>query len=450
MEEAKEIQQEVHVSIEIGKQETEFVKEESTSSENKNEIAVLVKDIKSMVESSEPSFPVPCRINRVPDQLRRVNEEAYTPRLISIGPLHHYSKKLQTMEKIKLKFLKSFLQRFPDPETILQKLLTTVKEMEQYISYCYGESIMACSHNHDFLKIIFVDAIFILELFIRSNDGKSDDVLKEEAGVDLSVLKVDLVLLENQLPFFFIESLFTMAFSRYDRSLIELTFWFFDNFNTMKISPIKAGRIEHFTDLVRTFLQPTSTSLPTRESYWYDELQYPATQLEEAGLKFQVGSNELLFDLDVGMLEIPGVELSNLTEALFQNIIAFEQTRCAGDEFLSGYFAMLGSLIKTTKDMDLLRQYKIVENRFHDSNEATLVVKNLYSSIIRANGNYKLIGDRLNSFYRRPWRTQLHIWKNALKRDYFCNPWRSAATIAAFILLVLTLIQTVCSILQLK
>jgi hypothetical protein len=30
-----------------------------------------------------------CCIYKVPDKLRKVNEEAYTPKLVSIGPFHH-------------------------------------------------------------------------------------------------------------------------------------------------------------------------------------------------------------------------------------------------------------------------------------------------------------------------------------------------------------------------
>jgi hypothetical protein len=59
-------------------------------------------------------------IYRVPKQLRKVNEEAYTPKLVSIGPFHHIHRKsdkekykldLKDMEEHKLKYLDDFLKR---------------------------------------------------------------------------------------------------------------------------------------------------------------------------------------------------------------------------------------------------------------------------------------------------------------------------------------------------
>ncbi|KAK0608906.1 hypothetical protein LWI29_037856 [Acer saccharum] len=41
----------------------------------------------------------PCCIYRVPKDLRKINEAAYTPQVISIGPLHHGEKEFFEMEK---------------------------------------------------------------------------------------------------------------------------------------------------------------------------------------------------------------------------------------------------------------------------------------------------------------------------------------------------------------
>jgi hypothetical protein len=52
-----------------------------------------------------------CRINRVPYHLRNQNNEAYTPHVISIGPIHHDKKKFQTTEKYKERYFRSFMQQ---------------------------------------------------------------------------------------------------------------------------------------------------------------------------------------------------------------------------------------------------------------------------------------------------------------------------------------------------
>jgi hypothetical protein len=74
------------------------------------------------------------------------------------------------------------------------------------------------------------------------------------------------------------------------------------------------------------------------------------------------------------------------------------------------------------------------------------MINNLNYGIYSENrrSDYNDLCKNLNSFYGNPW----HKWKATLRRQYFSNPWRTAATIAAIILLLLTLVQTVCTIIQ--
>ena len=66
-----------------------------------------------------------------------------------------------------------------------------------------------------------------------------------------------------------------------------------------------------------------------------------------------MSSSKSLIDLEfkTDLLEILLIELSDWIETLFGNIMAFEQTRSAGDELFIAYIAMLGLLIKTAKDI---------------------------------------------------------------------------------------------------
>ena len=67
-------------------------------------------------------------------------------------------------------------------------------------------------HNNDFVKMILMDSIFILELFLRNyyRLWESDDPKAADQWMT-PLLMLDLVLLENQLPFFALETLFTLA-----------------------------------------------------------------------------------------------------------------------------------------------------------------------------------------------------------------------------------------------
>ena len=57
----------------------------------------------------EPEQWPECCIYRVPKNLRQINKEAYSPKLISIGPFHHGKDEVRDMEKLKVRYLKGIL-----------------------------------------------------------------------------------------------------------------------------------------------------------------------------------------------------------------------------------------------------------------------------------------------------------------------------------------------------
>ncbi|KAK7814798.1 putative upf0481 protein [Quercus suber] len=73
------------------------------SSSTANGSGDLVLDIKAMFESLKQQFSIRGLIS-VPDHLRKLDEQAFTPLLISIGPIHRSNAKLQTMKKLKMVF----------------------------------------------------------------------------------------------------------------------------------------------------------------------------------------------------------------------------------------------------------------------------------------------------------------------------------------------------------
>ena len=156
----------------------------------------------------KPPLSTGCRIQKVPYHLRKLNEEAYTPHVISISPIHQDKKKFQTMEKHKARYFESFVQR---AKINLKNLESSIREMEDSIQRCYVETVHLKSD--DFVKLIRLDASFILELFLRYYEEKweVDDPMFVEAWL-LDGLWHELLLLENQLPFFVIEKPHQLAF----------------------------------------------------------------------------------------------------------------------------------------------------------------------------------------------------------------------------------------------
>ena len=254
------IQREANSSI---KNENIEIQEESrTSSGNENQNKQLVNDIETKLKMLEFIVPNECCIYKVPYHLRKRNEEAYTPHVISIGPYHHNKEKFRTTEKHKVIYFKHFMKR---TERNLEDLVSTIRKMEDSIRCCYVETVQLKSD--DFVEMIMFDAIFILELFLswflktdkldESNQENHDstDPIKAEPWM-LSVVTLDLVLLENQLPFFVIKDLYNNVFSTKPETppLIQLIFEYFKDFNVQNMKPEGFNvEIKHFTDLLRTF-----------------------------------------------------------------------------------------------------------------------------------------------------------------------------------------------------
>uniref|UniRef100_A0A2N9HJ49 Uncharacterized protein n=1 Tax=Fagus sylvatica TaxID=28930 RepID=A0A2N9HJ49_FAGSY len=337
--------------------------ETRTSGGNENKNDPLVIDIITMLEMSEPPILTGCHIYKVPYYLRKLNEEAYTPQVISIGPIHHDKKRFQTMEKHKVRYFKSFMQRVENQAEIkLENLVSTIREMEDSIRHCYVESVQL--ESHDFVKMILLDVSFILDLFLKNmlKGWTRDDPMRVEAWL-LDMVCHELLLLENQLPFFVIEKLYHLTLPSLSNSisLIQLTFDFFKSLKIHNKSP--DVKIQHFTDLLRFFLLPPTNKLPARAP----EILFPkyfVTQLSEAGVKFKVVPSKCLLDLKFkkGVLEIPLVY--DRTEALVRNIMALEQC-------------------DHTKDVDLLNDEGILVNGLGDSNAVTSMINNLNRGIFR-------------------------------------------------------------------
>ncbi|KAA8525416.1 hypothetical protein F0562_007266 [Nyssa sinensis] len=427
-----------------------------------NHIAGMIEGVND-IENQYSASSSEHYIFRVPITVRKINEAAYSPRIVSIGPFHHGSKRLQFMEAQKLCYFKKLIER---GGVRLEDYVRLVKEQEQRIHRCCAEiysnklplggddfaetySNKLPLSGDDFLTMILVDAGFIIELLLRSTFrefGDENDYLFN--AWLFKNLHYDLILLENQLPFFILDALFNPTFASVTDKfpcLLELALYFFHDVN--KQNRLPTFTVCHFTDLIRTLYLPTSVWPPTRE-----EFQFPptATELRESGVKFKVGKSKCLLDMKFskGVLEIPCFIIEDKTIPYFRNLMALELFLYPHDSYIIHYIVFMAYLINTPKDFDLLVQSGILVNCFGDSGAATTFFNNLCTEIPLSFNNFyfsSLCID-LKAYCRNVW----HVWKVTLKRDYFGTPWRKTNTFAAIIGLVLTFIQTLYSIFSLK
>ncbi|XP_058781024.1 UPF0481 protein At3g47200-like isoform X1 [Vicia villosa] len=413
---------------------------------------MMANDINAMLDNAQPQLTDYCCIYKVPFDIRRLNDDAYTPKVISIGPFHHrhhQHPRLQNMERHKLIYFKAFLER---AEATIQPLIHYVDSIVPNFRHCYSETLDFT--DQELVELILIDSAFIIELFCRSYNNvawSQVDALLLKPCIANNI-RLDLLLLENQLPFFVVEKIFNISFSAKTNfpSFLELTYYYFSYYNKSNLASNNNDiSIRHFTDLIRIFyLQHPMDKRPRR----IDEsmnLLHSVTELLEAGVRFKVNTeSKCLLDLRFsgGVLEIPQLRVEDMTEILLRNMVALEQCHYPYESYITDYIGILDFLINTGRDADILVKKGILVNWLGDSDSVANLFNSIGKNVALTNSNfdYYVLCKDLNDFFNDP----LHKLKATLRRDYCSNPWQTAATVAGILLLILSLLQSVCSVLQ--
>ncbi|KAH0988084.1 hypothetical protein GBA52_015261 [Prunus armeniaca] len=169
------------------------------------------------------------------------------------------------------------------------------------------------------------------------------------------------------------------------------------------------------------------------------------TELHGAGVKFRVGTTKNLFDIkfEDGILEIPEIQIQDDTELTIKNLIAFEQCHCR-EHYISDYTCLLDCFVNGPKDVDMLVKHRIVKHGLGDSSGVSRLINNIGEGVVVDTDNFYFasICKDLNDYYGTDW----HRWKANLWQNYLNTPWAIISVVAAGVLLLLTLIQTISSI----
>ena len=178
-----------------------------------------------------------------------------------------------------------------------------------------------------------------------------------------------------------------------------------------------------------------------------------ATELHEAGIKFKkkatpeeyYDSYRLKVSFRDGTLEIPGFLVEDTTYSELRNLIAFDQRELSfGTPYITHYCALLDDLINTAEDVGILRRSGILENIMGSDSEVAEMFNRLCKNVVidsERNPYVELYKD-VNEFVEVP----RHKWRADLVHTYFQKPWTIFSFMAALVLLVFTVTQTIFTI----
>lgn len=413
----------------------------------------------------------PC-IFRVPEELRNVNDKAYTPTLVSIGPYHHGQPKLLAMEKHKKHYLNFVLQLTDRTE---EYYLDCMNKLEERARKYYADHFDDDLDSDKFVKMMLYDACFIVVFLDRvfqsicqSQQGQqSQDVGHDyDPIVNTSWMKAyicsDLMRLENQLPFFVIFEFFSIMTSTQNPSTSILMKQFTYPFSGIIPKKLDISRInfedtsvsesKHFLDLLHNVYHPSSYREQSNECQNKNQrtcFKMPSViELQDAGIKFEAVEDDDKLNLNMldilfehGHFKIPKFNVDDWTEIFFRNIIAYEQLSSEDEpKYFTDYTYFMDLLINSKEDVKQLRRHEVLDNWLGDDEEVALMFNKLgHGRIIPNQFYYAETCSRVDTHCKRWWNRT----KASLKRDYFKNIWVTVATMAAAFLLLLTLTQTV-------
>ncbi|KAI3442141.1 uncharacterized protein J3R85_001457 [Psidium guajava] len=289
-----------------------------------------------------------------------------------------------------------------------------IGEVEDHIRQCYQENLTQGSDQ--LVEMILVDAVFVVELFIRNHFPEyrdENDGIFSKQWMSNAVLH-DVLLLENQVPFFVLENLYNLTTLRTTVTFFKLSYEYFKDVLHGHELASTGMPVRHLVDYVRALQLPSFPQGVTPKQAKKFELTRSAKELQEAGVTFRP-AEETSSLLDVvfkdGTLVMQRLIVHEWTEAYFRNLIAYEQ--CHHEyKHISSYVILLDSLIDTPKDIDILISCGILENQLGSMDDVARLINGMYSETMRDSSEflYSSLCESLNAYSRSWWQQWKAAW----------------------------------------
>ena len=466
----------------------------------------LLDDLESQIkttqqkQSESAGSSNSCCIYTVPRPPSETRDEAYHPQVVAIGPKHISDtvvKDLKVMQKHKVEFLADLLDRKKLDFNELMKRIRPVLDQKK-ARECYSKEIKLESFNDDddrFLKMMVLDGCFLIELFLKAADQSADHTKSSKdplANIPRAVPRVyrDLLMVENQIPFFVLEELFATINNsdqdsnasetsklreESDASLFFLALQFFykvmqwpdgviEKFRKKKRATRedqKPSKPLHLLDLVRSTCIPTHDTPKNNEACCLvhrisklckrkmatptacRSLIHSISKLRRAGIKLKLIKQADSF-LDVkfrkGVIQMPNIIMDYNMKTFLLNCVACEQLHNSLSKHFTVYATFLDCLVDTAMDVGHLCESNIVDSYFGNYDDVVQFINKMGKDLVFDDDQFYLsdLFKDVNDRYQGKCRVQ---WASFKKR-YFNSPWSFISALAGLVLLVLTFLQT--------
>ncbi|XP_031504318.1 putative UPF0481 protein At3g02645 isoform X2 [Nymphaea colorata] len=406
------------------------------------------------------------------------------PHMASLGPYHRGRKHLKPMEHHKERALYRILKR---SGVSISDLDGSLKGVELDLRDSYDDLDTQWTSDK-FLRMMLLDGCFMLELFrarlYPDTKDQDDPVFSRDSVVMGTVIRRDMLILENQIPLLvlrklrgteekkeinddtYLKELFQKALGLFDLPVNERNLHILDIYRKCLI--METAPMQQTTPSAQVSTKPVCTrclsglhvaggklksmltSIPTLDCRALCCRPIPkshvrsAMRFHEAGVGFKKREpqNGLKITFENGVLTLPSILVDDHTAAIYKNILAFEimHPKLWKDRKVVSYVGFMDSLVDTAEDVNLLCSRGIMMNMLGSDEEAAQVFNNLGVGIPYCPD--REIDDPLQTYAASGWNAA----RAYLKRKYFRNPWAAVSLLAAIVLLDLTFIQSFFSV----
>uniref|UniRef100_A0A7N2LFC0 Uncharacterized protein n=1 Tax=Quercus lobata TaxID=97700 RepID=A0A7N2LFC0_QUELO len=364
------------------------------------------------------------------------------------------------MEQLKLRYFKEALYRTKKDQKDLAKYIVENEIQDLCLFNCKKARRNREEDNQE-----------------SENPEEADHVQKKEKPwLSYNILQ-DLLLLENQVPFFVLKELYNSAYQdllnvqeNEDKSFHKFVVDYFKHFcedtglncsfdDYQKI--LEGKQVRHLTDFLRYFL------LPQKWKFGKGIERLPcATKLAEAGVEFRKVKNRCLLDIGFQknwllekcpclnlswilscfpclkclqnmqpVLELQSFIVGDATECVIRNVTAFEQCHYPQEAIICNYIVLLDHLIDTAEDVDLLVEKKILVNWLGNNEAVATLINKLCHQIVEGNRScYYELSEQIRGHYSNCWSKLMASFTNLYFRDF----WRGTTTVIAIVVLFFT------------
>ncbi|KQJ95247.1 putative UPF0481 protein At3g02645 [Brachypodium distachyon] len=181
------------------------------------------------------------------------------------------------------------------------------------------------------------------------------------------------------------------------------------------------------------------------------EIMIPSvTQLAACGVRFAPaleGMAGISFDAVTATLTLPILHLDGNTEVILRNLVAYETAAVRGPLVMARYTELMNGIIDTAKDVKILREAEIIVNGMKSDKEAA----DMWNGMCRAIRPSKVpMLDGVIRGVNAHRNAKAAVRARKLLKKYVFRSWRILTLLAAVVLLLMTAMQTFCTVYDCK